>query len=396
MKRGGMDFSIPPLMAKELERFKSFVKSEITPFLSSWNRAGKIPADFYRQMGKGRWWGYEYRNGRIEKGAVLREALIAETLAAVSPGVAISALAHVDLGFMGLFMFGTETLHKRYAPEILSGERVMCLGNTENTAGSDVAGIGMTAEKVPEGWRLNGAKAFVTNGAIADLAVITAVTDPDAPRNRRLSMFLVDLNSPGVRRTKLNKRVWIPSDLTRLQFNGLFVSDDHLLGRRGHGLSQVLSVFTRSRIPISALTLGTAEGAFDLALSHGVKRRIFGSRIVDFQSKSFEFADYYARIEAVRLMIHKACQTAEAGEDFRGQAAMAKYLAVELARNVSAWAADLFGAASVVFEHPVHKFPLDAWASSLGEGTQDVQKLIIFRELMKQIGQEGGKEPQRP
>jgi alkylation response protein AidB-like acyl-CoA dehydrogenase len=378
-----MDFSIPPALANERERFERFVRTHIVPSLSAWNRSGKIPKAFFGQMGEENGYGFQIREGRPAKHSVLREALFSESLAAVSPGVAIAALAHIDLGFMGLFMFGSEALVDEYARSVISGERIMCLGNTENIAGSDVAGIRMTAKPVDGGWRVNGTKAFVTNGAIADLAVITAVTDPDASRNRRISMFLVDLNDSSIRRKKLQKGVWIPSDLTRLQFTDTFVPGDRLLGSRGHGLRQVLEVFSRSRIPISALTLGTAAGAFDLALTHGVRRRIFGARVLDFQAKSFEAAEYAARIESARLMVYKACQAADEGKDFRNEAAMAKYLTVDLARQVTAWAADLFGAASVIFDHPIHNFPLDAWASALGEGTQDVQKLIIFRKLMK-------------
>jgi alkylation response protein AidB-like acyl-CoA dehydrogenase len=196
-------------------------------------------------------------------------------------------------------------------------------------------------------------------------------------------MFLVDLNSADIKRTKLNKRVWIPSDLTRLQLNDVFVPDDHLLGERGRGLQQVLAVFTWSRVPISALTLGTAVGAFEMALNRARKREIFGKKIVEFQAKAFEFADFYARMEAARLMLWKACSISDGGGDFRQESSLAKYLAVQIARAITPWAADIFGAASVVFEHPIHKYPLDAWGSSLGEGTQDVQKLVIFRELMK-------------
>jgi len=244
----------------------------------------------------------------------------------------------------------------------------------------------MGAQKVEGGWLLNGAKAYVTNGFISDLAVITAVSDPQASRNKRLSMYLVDFQAEGVRRTKLNKQVWIPSDLTRLELNNVFVPDDHLLGIRGRGLQQVLEIFTNSRVPISALTLGGAIGAFNLAVNHMQKRRIFGQKILDFQAKAFEISDFYAKIESARLMLWKACWDIDQAQDFRQSASMAKYLAVEVAREVTLWAADIFGAASVVQDHPIHKYPLDTWGSSLGEGTQDVQKLIIFRELMKRNG----------
>jgi alkylation response protein AidB-like acyl-CoA dehydrogenase len=225
----------------------------------------------------------------------------------------------------------------------------------------------------------------VTDGYVGDMAVVTAVTDPQAARNNRISMFLVDLKSTGVTRTKLNKQVWIPSDLTRLQFADVFVPEDCLMGIRGKGLQQVLTIFTHSRVPISALTMGTAMGALKLAVDRGLKRKTFGKKILDHQAKAFEMADLYARIEAARLMVFKACSTMDRGEDFRLESSMAKYLAVMTAREVTAWAADLYGAASVIYEHPIYKFPMDAWASSLGEGTQDVQKLVIFREVMKRF-----------
>jgi alkylation response protein AidB-like acyl-CoA dehydrogenase len=282
-----------------------------------------------------------------------------------------------------LFLFGSAKQKQNHLPSAVRGETLLCLGNTEHKAGSDVANVRMQAENVKGGWALNGTKAYVTNGAISDLALVTAISDPEAARNRRLSMFLVDLSSPGVSRKKLNKQVWIPSDLTRLQFNNVFVPDENLVGQRGRGFQQVLATFTHSRIPMSGLTLGTAVGAFEAGLDRAKKREIFGQKIADFQAKSFEIADFFTRIEAARLLVLKAGWTKDQGKDFRMEASMAKYLTVEIARGVGLWAADLFGAASVMQDHPVHKFPLDAWASSLGEGTQDVQKLIIFREIMK-------------
>ena len=211
------------------------------------------------------------------KSSALREALIAEELAKASPGIAVAVLAHVNLGLTGLFLFGSEQLKKSYGPSAGLGQTVMCVGNTESQAGSDVAGISMRAQKVAGGWRLSGTKAYVTSGYAAGLAVITAVSDPQASRNSRISMFLVDLKGSGIRRKKLSKMVWIPSDLTRITLDGVFVPDDHLLGDRGRGFQQVLEIFTSSRIPISALTLGTAAGAFELALDRARRRQFPGS-----------------------------------------------------------------------------------------------------------------------
>ena len=381
-----MDFSIPHGLSEEIIDFKKFIKTCIISEMPGWYRSQEIPTEFFREMGAGGWYGIELKEDRLLRGSALREALIAEELAKVSPGVAVAVLAHVDLGLMALLLFGSDDLKARYGGSAAMGEVLMCLGNTERMAGSDVASIEMRAQKVEGGWLLNGTKAYVTNGFISDLAVITAVSDPQASRNNRLSMYLVDLNAEGVSKKKLNKQVWIPSDLTRLKFSDVFVPEDHLLGDQAQGLQQVLTVFTHSRVPIAAMTLGTAEGAFELALKHARKRKIFGQTITDLQAKSFEAADFYSKIEAARLMLWKACWKIEQNKNFRQESSLAKYLAVEIARDVTIWAADIFGGASVIREHPIHKFPMDAWASSLGEGTQDVQKLVIFRELMKRYG----------
>jgi alkylation response protein AidB-like acyl-CoA dehydrogenase len=379
-----MDFTIPDAICKDLARFKQFLKDRVQSKLPEWYQRQEIPADFFREMGEGQWYGITSKSDTLIKGSALREALIAEELAKISPGLAVAALVHIDLGLITLHLYGSADLKSRYGESAAKGKTLMCVGNTERLAGSDSAGIEMTARKVKDGWLLNGTKAYVSNGTISDLAVITAVSDPRASRNNRISMYLVDLNAEGVQRKKLNKQVWIPSDLTRLQFNNVFVPAAHLLGRQGRGLQQVLTVFTYSRVPVAAMTLGTADGAFELALAHAKKRKIFGQPITEFQAKAFEAADFYAKIEAARLMLWKACWKMDRNENFRQESSLAKYLAVEVTRNVTTWAADIFGAASVIREHPIHKFPMDAWASSLGEGTQDVQKLVIFRELMKQ------------
>jgi alkylation response protein AidB-like acyl-CoA dehydrogenase len=381
-----MDFTIPAEIQKEEKRFRAFLDEEMMPHLGTWYRDGEVPRAFHERICQGGWIGFEMKDGRLAKRLALREATLGEIYGRLSPGVAVATLAHADLGIMALWLWGSDELKKRYAGAALSGKTLMCLGNTESGAGSDVANIAMRAEKIDGGWRLNGTKAYVTGGLISDMAVVTAISDPDADRNKRLSMYLVDLKADGVTRKKLNKQVWIPSDLTRIQLHNTFVPDDHLMGERGRGLRQVLTVFTHSRVPISGLCLGTAMGAFETAMDHAKKRMVLGKRIVDHQAKAFEMADFYARMEAARVMLWKACWTMDQGGDFRFESSTAKYLSVMIAREVTSWAADLFGAASVVFEHPIHKFPMDAWAASLGEGTQDVLKLVIFREITNRYG----------
>jgi alkylation response protein AidB-like acyl-CoA dehydrogenase len=360
------------------------LREELLPNLKQWQRDGSIPRALFETLGREGLLGLHMADRSAGWIPCSHRARIFEETARISAGVAIAILAHVDLGFAGLHLFGSRSLQQAHGPAAVRGETILCLGNTEGHAGSDVAAIKLDARAVKDGWRLNGTKAYVTNGAIADYAVITAVTDPDAPRNQRLSMFWVDLDQPGVTRRKLRKNVWMPSDLTRLTFKDAEIPAAHLMGTRGRGLQQVLTIFTHSRVPISALTLGSAAGAMDLALERLRRRQIFGRPLSDFQAKAFEAADYYTRLQAARAMVIKACQAVEAENDFRLQASMAKYLAVEIARQIGAWTADLFGAASVMADHPAHRFPLDAWASSLGEGTQDIQKLIIARHILSE------------
>lgn len=378
-----MDFSISAALRKEIKAFDRFVKTEIVPGLPGWNREQRIPRRFFQAMGKAGWFGYRFENGRMVKHPGLRETLILEKLAGISPGAAVAVLIVSDLGLTALNLFGTAAQKALYAEAAVAGKTLICFGNTENVAGSDAAGIAMTAEKKDRGWVLNGAKSYTTNGSISDLAVVTAVTDPGEHRNRRLSMFLVDLDAEGITRRKLNKQVWLPSDLSRIEFDNVSVSADRLMGEQGRGLQQTLTIFTHSRIPISGLALGTAAGAFELAVRRAANRRVFGKPLLEFQAKAFEIADFHARLEAARLMVYRAAAVMDSGGDFRFEASLAKYLSVNIARELCPWAADLFGAASVVAEHPVHKFPMDAWAVSLAEGTQDIQKLIIFRELLK-------------
>ena len=197
-----MDFSIPNELTEDLERFKEFIKAHIDPQLAAWYQKKEIPRQLFRALGESGWYGLLSKNNHLSKGSALREAMLTETVAKLSPGVAVAILAHIDLGLVGLYLFGSEYLQKEFGVPAVEGKSLMCLGNTEGIAGSDAAGITMTVKKVDGGWLLNGAKAYVTNGNIADLGIVTAVSDPQAFRNQRLSMFLVDLNSKGVSRKK--------------------------------------------------------------------------------------------------------------------------------------------------------------------------------------------------
>lgn len=382
-----MDFTLPPEIDSERRRFERFYDERLAPLLAAAERQGELAPAFFRALGEDGFFGHRFAGGRLVARPALLGALLAEAFARRAPGAAVAALAHADLGMAALARFGSPELQARFGEAAASGRAVMCLGNTEPHAGSDAAAVATRAEEAPGGFRLTGIKSYVTNGRAAELAVVTAVTDPEAPRSRRISMFLVELAGPGVVRRPLDKGVWLPADLTRIELCGRFVPEAQLLGVRGRGLSQVLAVFSRSRVPMAALALGTGQGAFEIGARQALRRRAFGRPIAAFQAKSFEMAEIHAALEAARLAVWKACWEMERGEaGFPAAAATAKYLAVESGRRAAQWAADLCGAASVMRGHPVHRFPLDAWAASLGEGTQDIQKLVIARALLKRFG----------
>ena len=188
-----MDFSIPESLMKERDQFKDFLNRHLTGNAAKWYQEGSVPRSHYPALARGGWFGFKMEGQRMVKLSTLREALLMEQLAILSPGLAIATLVHEDLGIMGLWLFGSELLLERYGPAAVSGETLLCLGNTESGAGSDAGGITTRAEKVDGGWLLNGAKSYITSGSISDLALITAVTRPEADANSRLSMFLVDL-----------------------------------------------------------------------------------------------------------------------------------------------------------------------------------------------------------
>ena len=198
-----MDFAIPDKITEDLEQFTGFLRTQMEPFLTEWYKREAVPREFFQNSGKAGWLGFTLKNGELLEQSYLTQTILLEQLAKISPGVAVAIMVQISLGMVPIYLFGSEKQKKIYLPPALRGETLLCLGNTEHKAGSDVASVAMRAEKAEGGWLLNGTKAYVTNGAISDLALVTAVSDPDASRNRRLSMFLVDLSSTGVSRNCL-------------------------------------------------------------------------------------------------------------------------------------------------------------------------------------------------
>jgi len=303
-----MDFALPQSLARSLERYEQYLDSRRAAF-HAWYKEKNIPPSFFREIAGQGGLGFEDASEGVREQPALKQGLFMEALARRSPGVAVAALVQSSLGLKALALFGSEALRREHMPPGTRGETLVCLGNTESGAGSDVAGIAMTARETREGWILNGSKSYVTSGALSRYGVLTALTDPNAPRTRRMSLFWVDLDADGVSRRKLNKAVWVPSDLTRLAFKEVCVPRENLMGERGKGMAQVLEIFTQSRLNISALTLAAGPGrlATESETSRVTFRELSAREIADYLGKIhyMDKAGAYAVQEWGHLIIER-------------------------------------------------------------------------------------------
>ncbi|MBI2875283.1 MAG: acyl-CoA dehydrogenase family protein [Candidatus Tectomicrobia bacterium] len=379
-----MDFA----WTEEQQAFKSslqsFIEAEIKPHLTSWYRDDVIPRELFAQMAERQFLGYREVDGRWVEAPTMNQTIAAEALAEVSPGIAVGLLAHAGLGLYALHRFGNEAQKERYFLPAVRGELISAFANTEPTAGSDVANISLQARPVSGGYLLNGTKMFITNGTLADFLVVSAVTDPEV-RSKHEGISLFVLGTEGLKRRKIRKRVWTPSDLATLFFEDHFVPEGGLLGELNEGFKLIMRTFTSSRIGLAALAIGTALGAYRLALARANSRETFGKKLFDHQAKAFEFAATLPRLEAARLLVRKAAWLKDSGQDYTLAASMAKFYACEEAKAICFFAAEVFGASGIMEDNPIYKYPLDAWASALGEGTGDIQKLVISREVRKRL-----------
>jgi alkylation response protein AidB-like acyl-CoA dehydrogenase len=360
-----------------------WVESYIRPNLGDWHEKGALPREFWEQLGRRGWLLVEHGSGGdFRERPMLQLATMYDRISEASPGAGIAVFADNQLGLWSILTFGTREQQGRFLGPASTGEHVISFGNTEPTAGSDVAAITTRAVPDGDGWRLTGKKMFITNAVEADHHVVSAVTDPHATDpHKGMSLFIVDGDAPGLSRRALKKIVWSPASLAFLSLEDVRVGPDRLLGELNGGFKEIMRVFTAGRIGVASMTMGTAVGALRLAHRRARSRRVFGSTIWDQPSKRDEFADMATLVEAGRLLYRKAAWLKDTGQDYKMAASLAKLFATENARRVTQWAALLHGGSSVLAENPIHRYPLDAWASALGEGVEEVQRLIISRHF---------------
>jgi alkylation response protein AidB-like acyl-CoA dehydrogenase len=384
-----MDFELSDDTRLLRSTVREFAEQEIAPVAEELDREHRFPYDIVRRLGELDLMGIpfpaEYGGAG---GSSLAYALVVEELARVDSSVAITLCAHTSLGTQPVYLFGTKEQKQEWLPRLCRGEILGAFGLTEPEAGSD-AGNTQTRAALDDGhWVINGAKQFITNAgtAISGLVVITAVTGQTegagGERVKEISNLLVPNGTPGYEPGQPYRKMgWNASDTRPLSFADCRVPAENLVGQRGAGLRQFLHVLDIGRIGVAAMGVGLAQGALDQALAYARERRAFGRPISKFQSIQAKLANLSTEIEATRLMVHKAAYLKDAGKNFTLTAAQAKLKSGRLAVHAADEAVQIHGGYGYIEEYPVCRFYRDAKILTIGEGTDEVQEMVIARAL---------------
>jgi short-chain 2-methylacyl-CoA dehydrogenase len=362
------------------ETVREFAEGEIAPQAEALDREGRFPLDLVAKAAELGLLGIPIPAEWEGAGAdTLAYAIAIEELARVDQSFAITVAAHTSLGTQPINLYGTEEQKRRWLPRLASGRGLGAFGLTEPGAGSDAGATRTTARLEGGEWVVDGAKMFITNAgtAMSALVTITARTGAD-----EISNIVIENGTGGYSQSEpLKKMGWRSSDTRELVFEGCRVPADHLLGPRGNGFRQFLEILDGGRISVAALGLGAAQGAYEMSLRYAREREQFGRPIGRFQAIQFKLADMATEIEAARNLVYKAAWLKDAGRDFAQVAAMAKLYTGELSRRVCNEAVQIHGGYGFMDEYPVSRFYRDQKVLEIGEGTNEVQRLVIARSL---------------
>lgn len=378
-----MDFELNDEQRMVQKMARDFAQKEVLPHAVEWEEKKAIPREVFRRMGELGFFALPFPEevGGIGAG-YLGYVLAVEEISRVSASLGISYAAHVSIGTSPIFLFGSEAQKERWLGPLLRGEFLASFGLTEPNAGSDAGGTQTTAVLKGGEWVLNGTKCFITNANLAGVIVATAVTDPREKGSRRISSFVVPADAPGFsvgqKYAKLGLRA---SDTAELVFQDCRLPEDALLGERGAGFKQFLAALDGGRISIAALSVGIAQACLDAAVPYAKGRVQFGQPISKFQAIQFKLADMATETELARLMTHKAAWLKDNHFPFGREAAMAKLFASETCVRSALAAIQIHGGYGYMEEYPVERYLRDAKLMEIGEGTSEIQRLVIARGL---------------
>ncbi len=380
----GVDFGLTGEQLAIREAAREFARREIDPIVEETDESQEFPLAVFKKAGELGFLGVlfpeEYGGAGL---GYVDYVLIIRELGEVDPSVALSVAAHNSLCSNHIFKFGTEEQRQRWLTRLTTGEVIGAWGLTEPGAGSDAAGTRTRAEKVDGGWLLNGAKTFTTHGKVGDICVAFAVTDPDGPRHHNISAFVVEKGTEGFRAGKKeNKLGCRSSDTSEVVFENCLVPDENLLGERGEGFIQALRILDGGRISIAALGLGIAAGATATAAAYAKEREQFGRPIAEFQAIRFHLAEMATRVAAAEALTLAAAAARDRGEPASRLAAEAKLYAGEAAVFCSERGVQIHGGYGFIKDYRAEKFFRDAKICTIGEGTSEIQRLVIARDLL--------------
>jgi hypothetical protein len=363
---------------------REFAAREIAPHVAAWDETSEFPLDVVKKLGAMGLLGviFPAEYGGAGMGYV-DYVLAIEELSAVDGSLGLTVAAHNSLGTNHIFLAGNEAQKRKYVPRLASGEWLAAWAITEPGAGSDASNARTTAVRHGDRYLLNGSKTFITNGRYANLAVVIAVTDKDKGTHG-LSAFAVEEGTKGFRPGKKENKLGLrASDTSELIFEDCEIPRENLLGTEGEGFIDAMRVLDGGRISIAALALGIARGALDAALKYVKERRQFGKAIAEFQGIQWKLADMATELDAARLLTQRAAVLKDAGRKVTRESSMAKLFASEVAVRICDEAVQLFGGYGFIKDYPVEKFYRDVKLCTIGEGTSEIQRLVIARQLLK-------------
>jgi alkylation response protein AidB-like acyl-CoA dehydrogenase len=385
-----VEFSLSDEQQQLRRTVREFAEREIAPHVMEWDEASKFPSEIIPKLAEMGLLGviFPEKYGGAGMGYV-EYAIIIEELSRVDGSVGIIVAAHNSLCTNHIFKFGTEEQRRKYVVPLAQGKKLGCWSLTEPEAGSDAGGTRTVAAKQNGGWVINGSKTFTTNGHYADVCVAMAVTDA-TKKHHGISAFVLEKGTPGFRPGKKENKLGLrASDTSEVVFTDCRVPAENLLGREGEGFVNCLQILDGGRISIASLGLGMAQGAYECAVRYAKERKQFGKPIAEFQAIQFKLADMATQIEAARLLTYRAAWLADqaiasgaADARITRESSMAKLYAGEVAVRVANEAVQIHGGYGFIKDYPAEKYYRDVKLCTIGEGTSEIQRMVIARQLL--------------
>jgi alkylation response protein AidB-like acyl-CoA dehydrogenase len=378
-----MDFRLSEEQDLLRRSVREFAETEIRPHVREWDQEQHFPIELMPKLAALGLLGIQFPEQYGGAGmTALDYCICIEELARVDPGVALSVAAHNGLCASHIFLFGDEAQKQKYLVPLARGEKIGAWGLTESTSGSDAAGMRTTAARAGNCWVLNGSKTFTTHGRVCDVMVVMAVTDR-AAGTKGISAFIVEKGTPGFAPGKKEDKLGMrASDTSEVLFDNCRIPADQRLGEEGQGFINTMLVLDAGRIGIAALSVGLAQGAYEAALSYARERKAFGKTIGQFQAIQWKLADAATKIEAARLLTYRAAYLKQQGQRTTLESSMAKLYASEIAVKVADDCVQIHGGYGFVKDYPAEKYFRDVKLTTIGEGTSEIQRLVIARQLL--------------